>query len=130
HRMRREPDLTGDAKPLGLGFDAAFECDAVVRAERFDAVEPFQKIEMPHGAPEFAICGAAQADIRLARDHTLDSGVFHGAQIYSGNLAAFVARASVFEYRRTQQAANVVSAKRRVVTLQMFSPGSSDGNPV
>ena len=33
HRMRREPNLAGDAQPLGLGFDAALECDAVIRAE-------------------------------------------------------------------------------------------------
>jgi hypothetical protein len=85
---------------------------------------------MPHGAAEFAIGGAAQPDLRLTRDHTLDSGVFHSAQIVTGNLAAFVARASVFEYRRTQQAANVISTKGWVVTLQMFSPGRSNGNPV
>ena len=99
HRMRREPNLAGDAQSLGLSFDAALECDAVIRAEGFDTVKPFQKIEVPHGAAEFAIGGAAQSDLRLARDRTLDGGVLNGAQIIIGDLAAFVARTSVFEYR-------------------------------
>ena len=65
HRVRGEAQLAGDAQPFGLGFDAALESDAVIGAERFHAVELLQKIEVPHGAAEFAVGGAAQADIRL-----------------------------------------------------------------
>src|ERR1019366_10173860 len=31
HRMRREPNLAGNAQSLGLGFDATLKCDSVIR---------------------------------------------------------------------------------------------------
>ena len=79
HRMRRKSDLASNAQSLGLSLDAALERDAMIRAERFNAIQPLQKIEVPHGAAEFAIGGAAQADLRLPRDRTLDSGVLNSA---------------------------------------------------
>jgi hypothetical protein len=38
HRVRGEAQLAGNAQALGLGFNAAFECDPVIGAERFHTV--------------------------------------------------------------------------------------------
>ena len=73
------PSFAGDAQSLGLGLDSALECDAVIGAERFHAVEMFQEIEVPHGAAELAIRGATQTDFRLPGDDAFDGRVFGGA---------------------------------------------------
>ena len=130
HRVRGEPHLAGDAQPFGLGFDAALECDAVLRAERFHAVEVFQKIEMPHGAAELAVGGAAQSYVRLPRDDLFDSSVFDGAQIVDGDLTALAAGARIFQRGGAEQAADVVGAKRRSSSGHNCSPGSVKGSPV
>ena len=128
--MRGEAHLAGDAQPFGLGLDAALEGDAVIGAERFHAVQMFQKIEVPHGAAEFAIGGAAQADLRLPGDDVFDRGVLGGAQIVGGDLAALAAGARLLESGGAQQAADVVGAKRRSGSGHSRSPGRSNGSPV
>ena len=79
-----KPILPVTRSPFGLRLDSALERDAVVGAERFHTVEVFQKIEVPHGAAEFTIGGAAQSDFRLSRDDVFDRGVLFGAQIFDG----------------------------------------------
>ena len=74
HGMRRKADFAGHAKPLRLGLEASLETYAVIGAERFHAVEPLQKIEMPHGAPEFAVGGTRESDGGLfSDDATMDA---------------------------------------------------------
>jgi hypothetical protein len=85
---------------------------------------------VPHGAAKFSVCHALQSDLRLTRDRTLNGGVLNEAQVRIGDLAPFVMRTSVFESGRPKQAANMVSAKGWKVTVQIFSPGKSNGNPV
>ena len=92
HGMRGEAHLARNAQALGLRLDAALEGDAVIGAERLHAIQPFQKVEVPHGAAEFAIGGAAQSDLGLARDDVLDGGVLGSGQIRGGDLAALAAR--------------------------------------
>ena len=56
----RIPILPSHAQTLGLRLDPTLKRDAVIRAEGFHAVQPLQKIEVPHGAAELAIGRAAQ----------------------------------------------------------------------
>ena len=51
----------------------------MIGAEGFHTVQPFEEIEVPHGAAEFAVGGAAQADVGLPRDEPLDRGILDGA---------------------------------------------------
>ena len=128
--MRGEPQLAGDAQPFRLRFDAAFESDAVIGAKRFHAVEMFQKIEVPHGAAEFAIGGAAQTDFGLLDDDVFDASIFGGAQIFAGDLTALAAGARLLQLSGAEQAANVVGAKGRSISGHRRSPGRSKGSPV
>ncbi len=74
HRMAREPQLAHHAQSLGLRLDAALKLDPVIGADGLDTIETFQEVEVPHRAAEFAIGGAAQAGLGLARDDPFDRG--------------------------------------------------------
>ena len=71
HRMLREADLAGDADALRLGLHA-LELDAVIELVELDAIEHAEKIEVPIGAPEFAVGGELEADLLLLLDDLLD----------------------------------------------------------
>jgi len=73
-----------------------------------------QKVEVPPVAPELAVGDALEPD-RFLLDHRFaDCGVLRGAQRIGARLAPPPARAGFGERRRTQQAADLVGAKRRL----------------
>ena len=82
HRMRGKSDLADHAQPFPLCFDASSESNAVIGGERFHTIQPLQKIEVPHGAAEFAVSGAAESHCRLFGYDGLNRGVFRGAEIF------------------------------------------------
>ena len=122
HRVAGEADLAGDAQPLGLGLDSSLEGDAVIGAERFHSVEPFEKIEMPHGAAEFPICRAAQSGLRLSGDDALDRGILSGAQLGGGDFAARTPGSRILQGGRAEQAADVIGAERWCCACHIGNP--------
>ena len=96
------------------------EVDVALRAVKadgdaalgLDAFELLQEIDVEVGAPEFAVGDALEAEILLEADDVSDGGVFDGAQPHAIDLAALEAVARLQELRRSQEAADVIGAKR------------------
>src|ERR1039457_2545162 len=95
--MRGKADLAGDPQSSCLGLDPAFEGNAAIGAERLHAIQPFQKIEVPHGAAEFAVRGTAEARRGLLGDGVFDRPVFDAAEFIRRDLARFAASPSFLE---------------------------------
>src|SRR5262249_19789240 len=116
HRMTGKSDLSHDAHCLGPGLDAV-ELNAVLGHEAFDAIEGFQKIEMPPRAAIFPVGRELEPDLLLSADDLLDFTVLDLAQRSGRNLAALAFPTRLFERRGTQQAADVIGAVRRLHSL-------------
>ena len=83
----------------------------------FDTVETPEKIEMPPGAAKLAIGDRLQADIFLLLDDTLDLAVLDFLELRGRNFAFGALLACFFQRCRTQQATDMVGAKRRFCSL-------------
>src|SRR3974390_1446823 len=84
---------------------------------QFDAVEIFVEIEMPPGTAELAIGRQLEADFLLLPDDLLDFAIFHRLQRVGRYVTLRAFGAGFFQRNRSQQAADVVSAKRRFGAL-------------
>ena len=106
--------VTLDAPRLGLH---ALKLDAVVELVDLDAVEHAEEIEVPPGAAEFAVGRALQADLLLLLDDLLDLLVLDLLQLSGVDLVLLALLARFLDRRRAQEAADVIGAKRRLVSF-------------
>src|SRR6185295_10958915 len=85
-RMAREADLAHDAHAFRLGLDAG-ELDPLPGGIELGAVEALEEIELPPGAPEFAVGRELETDGFLLADDFLDLAVFDLLQLRGRDLA-------------------------------------------
>ncbi len=125
HRMvGGEIDLAGDPDALPLGGHA-LELDALAGLVDLGAVEQAEEIEMPPGAAELAVGGELEADLLLLPDDLLDLAVLDLAQFVGAYLARLALRPRLLDRRGAQDAADMVGAERRLVTLHRTPPGNT-----
>ncbi len=96
---------------LGL---RALELDLALAQIGFDAVELAEEVVVPEGAAELAVGDRPQADVFLLPDDFFDLAVFDCLQVIRADLAALVLRPRLLKDGGPQQAADVISAERRV----------------
>ena len=118
--MAGKAELAGDLDALVAGGDAG-ERDAGVHDVLLDAVEAPEEIEMPPGAAELAVGDRLQADLLLLLDDALDLAVLDRLERGGVDLALGALRARLLQRGRTQQAADMVGAERRLGALHCFS---------
>ena len=116
HGVAVETELSDDAHALWPGLDA-MERDALRAVERLRAGESFQKIEMPPRAAELAVGDGLQARLFLLVYEFLYLAIFDGVEVVGGDLPLFALLARFRDGGRAQQAADVISAKRRLAPL-------------
>jgi hypothetical protein len=121
HGMVAEAELAGHAHALRPGLDA-FELHALWQIHQLGAVESGEKIQMPPGAAEFAIGNGLQACLFLFLDNLLDLAIFDLLQIAGGDLGPLSPPARFPDCRGTQQAADMIGAKRRIGAVHERSP--------
>ena len=109
-------ELAGDLGALVAGGDGG-EGDAGIHDMLLDAVEAPEKIEMPPGTAEFAVGDRLQTDLFLFLDDTFDLAVLDRLQRRSIDLALGALLARLLQGGRSQQAADMVGAKRRLGSL-------------
>ena len=120
HRMVGEADLADDARALGAGLQA-LERDALLHDVALDAVETPEEIEVPPGAAELAVGDRLEPDLLLLLDDALDLAVLDRLEL--GGVISPLARCSraSFSAGRTQQAADVIGAERRLGSLHVVT---------
>src|SRR5215470_13469947 len=113
HGMREVgAELADHAQHHRLGL-AALELDLTLAEIGFDAVKLAEEVVVPKRAAELAVGDGSQPDVLLLADGLLDLAVFDLAELGGADLAALALAARRFERRGAQQAAHVISAKRR-----------------
>ena len=117
HRVAGEAELAGHFQALVAGGNAG-EGDAGLHDVLLDAVEAPEEIEMPPGAAELAVGDRLQADLFLFLDDALDLAVFDRLERGGVDFALGALLARFFQRGRTQQAADMVGAERRLGALR------------
>ena len=112
----REVDLAVDMQSLGLGL-RALELQALRHAHQFHAVEMAEEIVVPPRAPELAIGYRLQADRLLPGDELADLGILDRFQPGRRDLTGRTLGARRLYRRAAQEAADLVSAERRLGAL-------------
>ena len=121
HRVVGEPDLADDARALRPGLQA-LERDALLHDVTFGAVETPEKVEVPPGAAELAVGDGLEPHLFLLLDHALDLAVFDRLELGRADRALGALLARRLQGRRTQQAAHVIGAERRLGSLHGSLP--------
>ena len=114
--MVGEAELADDARALGAGLQA-LERDALFHGVALGAVEPPEEIEVPPGATELAVGDRLKPDLLLLLDNAFDLAVLDGLERGGVDLALGVLLARLLHGGRTQQAADVIGAERRLGSL-------------
>ncbi len=83
-----------------------------------DAVEAPEEIEMPPGAAEFAVGDRLQADVLLLFDDAFDLAILDRFQRIGIDFAFGAPLARFFQRGRSQQAADMIGAERRLGALR------------
>src|ERR1700733_10416923 len=107
-----EAQLAVHPQAPGLGL-AALELDSVAGIIPLDAIQFFQKIQMPESPAKFAIGGRLKSEALLLRHQFFDSGVFDFFKIRGRDLAALPFRTSFQQVRGAKKTADMVGAERR-----------------
>ena len=79
-----------------------------------DAAELVDEIHVPGAAPELPVGGALQADLLLQVDRLAHGRILDRLQLIRREAAVGVVGARLPQGRRTQEAADVVGAERRL----------------
>ena len=82
-----------------------------------DAVEHAEEIEVPPGAAELAVGRELEADLLLLLDDLLDLTVLDGLELGRRDRALLALGARLLQRGGTQEAADMVGAKRRFGSL-------------
>src|SRR5690242_11293269 len=113
---RREVDLAVHVQALGLGL-RALELQALRHAHQFDAVELREEIVVPPRAAELAVGHRLQANRFLLGNELADLRVLDRLEIHRADLPGQPLGARLLDRRAAQQAADLVSAERRLGAL-------------
>ena len=114
HRMRAvATELADHAQHHGLGL-RALELDLALAEIGFDAVELAEEIVVPKGAAKLAVGHGTKPRFLLLADHGLDLAVFDRLEFFGGDLAALALGARLLEGGGTQEAPDMIGAKRRL----------------
>jgi hypothetical protein len=79
------------------------------------ALKPVQEVEVPPGAPELAVRDRFQPDRFLLPDDVADGAVLDIRQFVAPDPSLRSGGAGCLEFRRPQQAADLIGPKRRPV---------------
>src|SRR5262245_54452393 len=121
HRVRSGyAKLAGDHDAL-IARRHAHERNTGIHDVLLNAVDAPEKIEVPPRPAELAIGDRLQPDLFLLLDDALDLAVFDCLEFGRADLALGALRARLMQRGGTQQAADMVGAKRRLGALH-FSP--------
>src|SRR5262245_39675479 len=118
HRMVGKAELADDARALRAGLQA-LERDALLHHIAFRAVEAPEKVEVPPGAAELAVGDGLEPHLLLLLDDALDLAVLDRLERGRADLALGVLLPRLLERSRTQQAADMVGAERRLGSLHV-----------
>src|SRR4051812_37439759 len=122
HRMRAvATELADHAQHHGLGL-RALELDLALAEIGLDADELAEEIVVPEGAAKLAVGHGTKPRVLLLADHALDLAVFDRLELFGGDLAALAPGACLLEGGGTQEASDMIGAKRR---LGAWHDGSS-----
>ena len=114
HRMRAvATELADHAQHHGLGL-RTLELDLALAEIGFDAVELAEEIVVPKGAAKLAVGHGTKPRFLLLADHGLDLAVFDRLEFFGGDLAALALGARLLERGGTQEAPDMIGAKRRL----------------
>ena len=114
HRMRAvATELADHAQHHGLGL-RTLELDLALAEIGFDAVELAEEIVVPKGAAKLAVGHGTKPRFLLLADHGLDLAVFDRLELFGGDLAALALGARLLESGGTQEAPDMIGAKRRL----------------
>src|SRR5215813_5289488 len=109
-------DLPGNLDSLVLRLDTV-KLNSCGGGDRFDTLETAEEIKMPPGAAEFTIGCKFQSDFFLLPDDLFDLAVFNRHQCSGIDFVPRPLGARLLEWSGSQQAADVVGAKRRSLAL-------------
>ena len=111
----KRPELAGDAQHHRLGV-RALELDLAFAKIGLDAGQRAKEIVIPECAAEFSVGDGFEADVFLAFDDGRDLAVFDCYELLGGNFAALALSARLLQWRRAQQAADMIRTKGGKVT--------------
>src|SRR5690349_16915055 len=113
HRMRAVgAELADDAQHHRLGL-RSLELDLALAEISLDAVELAEEVVVPERTAELAVGDRLEADRLLLADDALDLAVFNRPEFIGADLAALALGPRLFQGRRSQQTANMISAEGR-----------------
>src|SRR5262245_50837056 len=118
HRVVGEAEFADDARALRPGLHT-LERNALLHHVAFGAVEAPQEVEVPPGAAELAVGDRLEPDLLLLLDHALDLAILDRLERGRIYPALGVLLARLLQRCRTQQAADMVGAERRLGTLHV-----------
>src|SRR5207302_6631332 len=110
---RAARDLRARVRGGELALMALRVMEAENRVAHFEAGSEAHKFFPVRDAPEFAVGDDRQAAALLQADHVADAFVLHRTQFGLGNLSQRALAERLAQPLRTQQAADMVSAKGR-----------------
>ena len=114
HRMRAvAAELADHTQHHGLGL-RTLELDLALAEIGFDAVDLAEEIVVPERTAKLAVGHGAKARRLLLADDRLDLAVLDGLKLFGGDLAALALAARLLESGRTQEASDMIGAKRRL----------------
>ena len=114
HRMRAvAAELADHAQHHGLGL-RTLELDLALAEIGFDAVDLAEEIVVPESAAKLAVGHRAKARRLLLADDRLDLAVLDRLELFGGDLAALALAARLLEGGWTQEASDMIGAKRRL----------------
>src|SRR5262249_48733452 len=115
-RMADEFDLPGNLDSLVLRLDAV-KLNSCGGGDRFEPFETAEEIKMPPEPAEFTVGCKFQSDLFLFSDDLFDLAVFNRRQCGGIDFVPRPLGARLLERSGSQQAADVVGAKRRSLAL-------------
>jgi len=111
-----EPQLAADAKPSECRFDRArlvSEWQADTLAGLADPADAVEEIHMPRAAAKFAVGDTPEADFLLHPRDIADRRILDPMQLPGGNPPLLMLGPRSQQFRRPEQASDVIGAKRR-----------------
>src|SRR5262245_22251148 len=120
HRVIGKAELADDARALRACLHA-LECDALLHHVALGAVETPEEVEVPPGAAELAVGDGLESHLLLLLDDALDLAILHRLERGRIDLALGVLFARLLQRCRTQQAADMVGAERRLGSLHVLN---------
>ena len=85
----------------------------MIRDKRFDAIKVFQKIEMPHRAPHFAVSHGLKSGLLLSGDGLPDRVILYTRQFMRTYLCSLPLCTCLLKLRRPEETTYMIRPKGR-----------------